>query len=741
MLYRVARLALAAPRRVVASAIVVLIGAAIFGAPVADSLSAGGFDDPSSESAQAAKLLTDKFGKSDQQLVVIVTSEDGASSTESRQVGLEIAENLGRSPYVHAVSSAWTLPPGAASDLVSKDGKSGLVIADLNGGEREAPKHAKTLAEGFVYDRAGITVRSGGSSLTYAEVTDQSERDLVLMESIAMPLSFAVLVWVFGGLIAAALPLMVGILAIVGTMSVLRLISFGTEVSIFALNLTTALGFALAIDYTLLIVSRYREELAGGAARDKALIKTVTTTGRTVLFSAVTIMLSMSVMVLFPMSFLKSFAYAGVATVLFASIVAVVVTPAALVLLGPRLEALDVRRFLRRAFRLADPVAQPIEKTFWYRWTKAVMHRAVPVGICVTAMLVLLGVPFGAAKWGISDDRVLPATASAHEVGDALRTDFGADPSMAVSVVVPDATGVSPNEVDRYASDLSRVPDVSSVTAPLGKFVNGTKVGPPSGPAGWADGSLFLTVASTAPLFSDASVDQLDRLHAVALPAGKPIQVAGWTQVNQDVVGAVVRAMPLVLGLIGVITFVLLFLLTGSVVLPVKALVLNVLSLSATFGALVWIFQEGHVGAFGTTPTGTLVVTIPVLLFCIAFGMSMDYEVFLMARIREHWLVSARTDVANAESVALGLARTGKVITAAALVMSISFAALIATNVSFMRMFGVGLALAVLMDATLVRAVLVPAFMQVMGRANWWAPKALVSLHERVGLSEESPRV
>jgi RND superfamily putative drug exporter len=284
------------------------------------------------------------------------------------------------------------------------------------------------------------------------------------------------------------------------------------------------------------------------------------------------------------------------------------------------------------------------------------------------------------------------------------------------------------------------------VSAPTGTFVAGNRVGPPSAPTGLDKGSAFLTVASTAPLFSEASETQLDRLHAVAGPAGQPVQMAGMAEINRDSVTAITHRLPLVLGLIAVIAFVLLFLLTGSVVLPLKALVCNVLSLTAAFGALVWIFQEGHLGALGTTPSGTLVANIPVLLFCVAFGLSMDYEVFLVSRIREYWLASVaarprRADkrsirADNDESVALGLARTGRVVTAAALVMSISFAALIAAQVSFMRMFGLGLTLAVLADATLVRMVLVPAFMHVLGQWSWWAPKPLMWLHERFGISE-----
>jgi RND superfamily putative drug exporter len=289
---------------------------------------------------------------------------------------------------------------------------------------------------------------------------------------------------------------------------------------------------------------------------------------------------------------------------------------------------------------------------------------------------------------------------------------------------------------------------VSAVTDPTGTFVGGNPVGPPSAPTGVVDGSALLTVGSTAPLLSPANDTQLNRLHAVPGPGGRAVELGGVAQVNRDSVKAVTDRLPRVLGLMAAITFVLLFMLTGSVVLPAKALVCNVLSLTAAFGALVWIFQDGHLGALGTTPSGTLVANMPVLLFCIAFGLSMDYEVFLISRIREYWLASGaarpaklsakEAHAANDESVALGVARTGRVITAAALVMSMSFAALIAAHVSFMRMFGLGLTLAVAVDATLVRMVLVPAFMHVMGRWNWWAPKPLVWIHDRFGLSEAS---
>ena len=727
-------MAITSPRRVIVVAALLTLALAIFGVPVANSLSASGFQDPTSESARASQLLTDKFSQGDTQLLVTVSTPDGVDSPAARAAGTEIVDQLRSSPHVVDVASPWTTPPQAAADLVSKDRHTGLIVAGIKGNEGDQQKYAEELSTQVTHDRNGATVRTGGAAMVNVQITEQSQRDLLVMESIAIPLSFLVLVWVFGGLIAAALPVAVGGMAIFGALAVLRTISFATDVSIFALNLTTAMGLALAIDYTLLIISRYRDELADGADREVAVVRTVVTAGRTVLFSATTVALSMAVMVLFPMHFLKSFAYAGVAVVAFAALAAVVVTPAALVLLGDRLDSFNVRRLVRRLLGRPEPVPQPFQQQFWYRWTRFVIRRAVPVGLAGVAFLVFLGLPFLSVKWGFPDDRVLPTSASAHQVGDQMRDDFVINSETAVSIVIPDTDDLTRSEIEQYATDLSRVPDVSAVSTPTATYVAGAAVGRQSAPAGQTQGSAFLTVDSTAPLFSDRSETQLDRLHAVPTPGGKEVDFTGTAQINRDSVDAIASRLPLVLGLIASIMFILLFLLTGSVVMPLKALVLNVLSLTAAFGAMVWIFQDGHLGAFGTTPSGILVANIPVLLFCIAFGLSMDYEVFLVSRIREFWLASGAAD--NDESVARGIARTGRVVTAAALIMSISFAALIASNVSFMRMFGLGLTLAVLVDATLVRMVLVPAFMHVLGRRNWWAPAPLERIHQRIGLHD-----
>ncbi|WP_231983938.1 MMPL family transporter [Mycobacterium sp. 852013-51886_SCH5428379] len=702
----VALVALTVPRRIVVAAALVAVAAAIFGVPVAKSLCACGFEDPSAQSSRAAALLTDAFGQGSSQLLIVVSSPDGYDSEPARGVGGQIVGVLERSAHVATVTSAWTTPPGAAGPLVSADGRSALIVAGLAGDSTHVQDHARELADEVAFDRDGVTVRAGGPAMVDVEITEQSQRDLLLMESLAIPLSFLVLVWVFGGLLVAAVPVAVGAMAVLGALAVLRVVTAFTDVSIFALNLSAALGLALAIDYTLLMISRYRDELGDGATRADAVVTMMVTAGRTVVFSATIVALSMAVMVLFPMHFLKSFAYAGVATVGFAALAALTITPAAVVLLGHRL---DNRRALHR----------PERTQVLYRWTTAVMRRALPYGLGVVALLVLLGAPFAGVRWGFPDDRVLPASSSAHQVGDRLRQDFVDDAATAVTVVLPDTAGLTRQDLAAYRDALSRLPDVAVVS-----------------PATERADRAFFTVHSTAPLFSDRSEAQLDALHAVPGPGGRDVLVTGTAQTNRDSVDAITARLPLVLGSIAVIMFALLFLLTGSVAIPLKALVLNLLSLTAAFGAMVWIFQDGHLGALGTTPTGTLVANVPVLLFCIAFGLSMDYEVFLVSRIREFWLASPRRRVDNDTSVALGIARTGRVVTAAAVVMSISFAALIAAEVSFMRMFGLGLTLAVLVDATLVRMVLMPAFMHVLGAGNWWAPEWLTRLHRRFGLHE-----
>lgn len=535
---RVIRWSLLAPRRVVGVAAAFLVCAGVFGMGVADHLSAGGFQDDSAESSRAAALLASAFDRAELQLVLTVTSDAGAQSAAARAAGTEIVRALTESPDVSDVTSAWTTSASAASTLISDDGKTGLAIAGIRGDDTHGYRQAAVLADRFTGNRDGVTIRAGGAAAAYDQINKQTQHDLLIIEAIAIPLSFLALAWVFGGLLAAALPLVVGVLAIAGALATLRTVTFFADVSTFALNITAALAMALAIDYTLLIVSRFRDQLAEGDDRTVALSRTMSTAGRTVLFSALTVASSILALLLFPMPFLRSFAYAGVAAVLFAALAAVVVAPATIMLLGERLDAYDVRRMVRRALRRPEPMPVPVHRTRWYRFTKWVMRRPVATGSGVIALLLLLGAPFLGVRWGFPDERVLPDTASARQVGDLLRSDFTADPATNLTIVVPDAGGLTPTDFADYAAAVSRVPDVASVSSPLATYIDGVVAGGPLAPSDIRDGSAYLTVRSTAEGPS-ASDRQLTALHAIAGPAGKPIDIGGLAQVNRDTATAI----------------------------------------------------------------------------------------------------------------------------------------------------------------------------------------------------------
>ena len=737
MLARLTRLAVSAPKHVLAMAFLLLVLCGIYGASASQHLLAGGYSDPNSESAQAAQQINDTFQRGGLQVVLKLDAPAGTdmeNDPRAAAVGKSLVTELDGIPYVQQpILSVWqdpTLAPG----LVSKDRSSALIIATLDGGEADAPAHAKEVASRFEGTRDGISIRVGGEGLVFQQVNEQTTRDLALAEGIAIPVSFLVLIVVFGGVLAAMLPIGVGIIAIVLTFALLRLIGTVTDVSIFALNLTTAMGLALAIDYTLLLVTRYREEVADGRDRRSAILRTMSTAGRTVAFSAITVALALAALAIFPMYFLRSFAYAGLGVVAIAAVTSLVITPAILMLLGDRIDSLDVRRGVRKLLGRPEPTPRPVEQGWWYRAASWVLKRAAPVGATVVAILLVLGAPFLSIKFGFPDDRVLPTSASAHQIQQEIRDDFAQNLSSTITVVT---TGdVSQQTRAHYAQELSRVADVNSVSGAGGTFVDGRAVGPVN-PADQRGDVGVITIATSLEPMQEAGEHQLAQLRDVPAPGGLTVKFTGTAATNVDTVDSIYAHLPWVLGVIAIATFILLFLFTGSVVLPLKALVLNVLSLSATFGAMVWFFQEGHLGGLGTTATGYLAATMPVLMFCIAFGLSMDYEVFLLGRIRESWLSSDRSRAANDRAVALGIARTGRVITAAALLMSIVFAGIAASEVSFMRMFGVGLTLAVLMDATLIRMLLVPSFMRLAGRVNWWAPAPLRRVHDRFGLSEE----
>src|SRR5579875_1420433 len=405
------------PRRILLAAGLMVVAAAILGAPVAGQLSAGGFASPGAPSTRANDLLANRFHAGDPNLVLQVDAP--ADSANARTEGIRLVRALHKERYAGQVTSYWTAPPSLAPGLRGKDGRSGLVVARIAGDDDSAPKRAGKIVDRILaHPTKGVTVKAGGIAMAYHQVTTVVSHDLELAEAVAVPLTMVVLIWVFGSVVAALLPLAVGIVSIVGTLAILRGIAALTHVSIYAMNLTTALGLALAIDYSLFIVSRYREEMG----RPDAIRTTMQTAGRTVLFSAMTVALSLAAMLVFPVYFLRSFAYAGIAVVALAALAALFILPALLTLL---------RRRLHRPL----PLAPAVEDGFWYRFATRVMRRAVPVGLIVTAVLVALGLPFLHARFGYPDDRVLPTSAQAHQVGDDLRTKFSSNASSTISVV------------------------------------------------------------------------------------------------------------------------------------------------------------------------------------------------------------------------------------------------------------------------------------------------------------------
>jgi RND superfamily putative drug exporter len=747
VLERIASLVVRRRRRVLVLALVAFVASGAIGGGVADRLSSGGFDDPDAESTQADDLLAEEFDAGSPNIVLLVGSRGGSvDDPEVAEAGREVAAELRATTFegqaMNEVLSYWDLPPG--NPLASTGGDQALVLGRFDADDDRVVALSAEVIEEFTRDDAAspITVDVGGLGPVFAQVNETIEADLVRAELIALPITLLLLLLIFRGVVAAVVPLAIGALAVVGTFLVLYAINELTEVSVFALNLTTAMGLGLAIDYSLFMVSRYREELVEHPM-EEAIRRTVLTAGRTVLFSALTVAASLCALLVFDLSFLRSFAYAGLAVSVLAGVYAVVVLPAMLAALGPRIDALSVRRRSQ---------AVPAEGTgFWHRMAVTVMRRPVPITAVVLVVLLGLGAPALGMELGFPDDRVLPPGKSARDTQDVLRADFDAAEAGAAAVVAVDVGSPAERaaDVDRYATELASLEGVTRVDAETGIYCGsvGSLGGTPCEPGELVvpaaaspdlverferpDATYLSVVPSVEPLSPEGEQFARD-LRAVPAPFDD-VQVGGQSAQLVDSKASIFGDVPLALALIAVITFVLLFAMFGSIVVPLKALVLNVLSLSATFGAMVWIFQEGN-GAdlLGFTPTGTLAATIPVLMFCVAFGLSMDYEVFLLSRIKEEH--DHGSD--NVTSVALGLERTGRIVTAAALLISVVFLAFATSEVSFIKLFGIGLTLAVLLDAFVIRGTLVPAFMRLAGEANWWAPAPLRRLHERFGISE-----
>ncbi len=725
MLTRLALFTVRKRRWVLSVTVLFLLASIGLGTGAFGVLKTAGFDDPSSESARAEALLEKHFGGGEPNVVLVLTADAGSVDDPAlASDGAALVARLETIEGVDQVLSYWSLDNAPA--LRSSDGDTALVLVRVVGDEEFVEEQLATIDEQFTGTQGRFTVLLGGSEAVFADIGHTIEGDLLRAELIAIPLTLILLLFVFRSLIAALLPLFVGVIAIFGTLLSLYVIGSATDVSIYAVNLTTALGLGLAIDYSLFIVSRFREELDAGRSIEAAVTRTVQTAGKTVLISALTVAVSLSALLVFPLYFLRSFAYAGVAVVLLALLGSIVSLPALLAVLGHRVDSVRIGR--RRTARAAS------EGT-WHRIATLVMRRPIPIAATVVVVLVLLGAPFLRATFGAPDDRVLPTSAGSRQAGDILRSEFSGNAAEGFGVVAEGVGADRLADIAAAAAALSAMEGIDRVESAAGTFVGGQRSSSSPNDGGYfASDGAAITWMSIVPGFPVVSPEG-ERLVKDIRDLDLPFEVAveGQAAGLVDSKAAIGSALPWAIAIIVIATFILLFLMAGSLLVPLKALILNTLSLTATFGAMVWIFQDGNLSELlGFTATGTLDISMPILMFCIAFGLSMDYEVFLLSRIKEeHDRVGD-----NEASVALGLERTGRIITAAALLLSITFFAFGTSGVSFIKMFGIGLGLAVLMDATVVRAFLVPAFMRLAGDANWWAPAPLRRLHDRFGLRE-----
>jgi RND superfamily putative drug exporter len=700
---------------VVAASVVALVLAGTFGSGVFAHLKNGGFSDPTSESERAKSILQDTFHAGDPNLVLLVTARHGTVDAPAvAEAGTALTQALGRESGIQQAVSYWTL--GSPRPLRSNDASEAMVLARIAGDDDQVRTTIKALSPRYsiVGGDGPITVMVGGQAEVFRQVGTQVEQDLRKAETITFPI---LLVLVFGSLIAAGLPLAVGAFAVVGTLLVLNVLTKVTNVSIFSLNLTTALGIGLGIDYSLFMVSRFREELRAGRTADDAVVRAVETAGRTVLFSGLTVAISLAALMIFPLYFLRSFAYAGVAVVAMAEAAAIISLPALLSIIGTRIDR----------FVLFQRTSKELGEGFWHRLATSVMRRPIPYAAGVIAILLFLGAPFLGVRFGQPDDRVLPATASSRQVQDEIRRHFSSQEAGALEVVAPHA-GPSGPERDRsiasYAAELSSLAGVARVDALTGSYAGGSQVAPPSAASARFKNSAGTWLSVVPSVEPDSPRGEQLAKDVRATPAPFQTLVTGPSADLVDSKAGIGARLPIAAVIIAATTFVVLFLMTGSVVVPLKAIVLNVLSLSATFGAMVWIFQQGHFASFlNFTPTGTIDSTSPVLMFCIAFGLS---------RIKEEYDRTAD----NTRSVAVGLERTGRIVTAAAALLAVVFIAFATSSITFIKMFGIGMALAVIMDATLIRGVLVPAFMRLAGRVNWWAPTWMRRIHDRFGFRE-----
>ena len=695
---------------------------AVIGAGGVNRLSLSRWEVPGSESYEAGRLLEQQFGAGSPTLVLLVTAKSGSVDDPAvREAGLALTAELAGEPAVKRADSYWLR--GGSPTLRSEDGRQALILAALSGTVTEARTALGELSPRYMRDDGLLRVEVGGQDEIFRQAAELARQDFVRAEMIILPGVFLLLFLVYRRFRATALTIGVGFYAMVGTLAGLAGITAFTEVSTFALNLALVMGLGLGIDYSLFMITRFREELAAGRSVEDAVVRSVGTAGRTVLFSGVTVAAACAVLFVFPFPFLQSFAYTGVLVVLFGLIGSILILPAWFAILGER---------LARRRKAAAPEARPGR---WNRYAKHVMKRPALYGAAAAAVLLLLASPVLNLRFGLPDHRVLPPDVSSRIVEDQKNASFPAEETDAIQVVAPAGNPASmPDAIGEYAARLSRIDGIVQVDSLAGSYADGALAIEPNASherfAG-SFGGTYLTVIPSGEAISERASEIVREIRAAEAPF--ETLVGGYPADLTDFRDALLERVPLALALIFLVTFVLLFLMTGSLLIPLKATVLNMLSLTIMFGALVWVFQEGNLaGLLGFTPAGSIEPSIPILMFCIAYGLSMDYEVFILSRIKEEYDRSGNLE----EAVAGGLQKSGSLVTTAAGILAFTFAAYAFGDIVFLKMLGVGMTLAILVDATLIRAVLVPAFMKLAGRANWWLPKPLRAVYSRFGISE-----
>jgi uncharacterized membrane protein YdfJ with MMPL/SSD domain len=722
-----AKLAMGRSRRIlIVSGLVFLLAAAV-GGPVVSILKSenSDFQDPASQNQQVLRAVERATGQTATFGVVALVPSRGDARTdpvaqrESAHVLALFASQPGFQRGIDYGGAGGGVGPNAhLPELVSRDGHQTLVLAAF--ANRDYSTHAVEHIRAQV---AGDGVRLGGNDVAFNEINKTTSSDLQRAEMFAFPILLLLSFWVFRGLIAAALPLFVGGFAIVLTFLLLRMIDQVAGLSVFAVNLVTGMGLGLGIDYSLFVLARYREELAGGADTHAAILRTLQTAGRTVLYSSLTVAGALASMLVFPLRFLYSMGVGGALVALCAGAVSLLVLPALLVALGPRIDALAPARLQRSAAR----TAQPSEQGGWYRLARGVMRRPGLVALVTSAALLLAALPALRVAFAPADAHVLPATSEARKVAQTLTRDFPVDASQTITIL---ARSAGPPSVKPAVAIASSVTAPVAAIAVRARQIAGSQasVGSPR----YIGGQVWQIELQPRGV-SGALANQALVKHLRTIGPAPALLVGGATAWFVDQKAAIAAHLPLALAILAVVTAGFLFLMTGSLILPLIALAMNILTVAVAAGLLVLIFQDGHLGGlFGFTPIGGLEESNLVLLFILAFAMSTDYGVFLFGRIKE----AHDNGRATRDAVAYGLERTGRLVTAAALLFCVALGAFSTSHIFFVKQLGVGVPLAVAIDATIVRALLVPALMGRLGEATWWAPRPLRRLHKRIGLSE-----